>query len=231
MATYSYTPAAVGSATGWTLRGDTTAAGAAASIVDTGSGLLALWFRSTVSNASWGAAWRSSGNPAEFADGEVYAKLMHNTGDGSRLGRMSLAMRWNSATGSNALGTFYGTRTALGQTAANEMQGLQYGQNNATEIINTALGNSPITSATGVVFHVLTKCSGSTISFKFWKDGTSEPSYTNASEGTITAAGETGFQFLTYSNVYVFYVGVGTSGDSAPRGSSRLLPKLLQLQS
>ena len=178
-------------------------------VVDAGDGTYVLRSVGSTYGPTISAALSGAGTPGVFANGEIYVKL--KMGDYAIL---SAQIRNGGTASSSAAATYY-SAALDGRGSGNIRLKNTALQANAfirdTEILTKG-------SAVGVFLHLMVKASGTTISLKMWKDGESEPSYSTYTDSKLTS----GYAALMTGNGTsdIYFVGVGTGADAAPRSAS-----------
>lgn len=216
MTTHSYTPSVgeVGGApSGWATAGGN--GGISYTVVDAGSGRYAIRFSGgTVNTSSVALQWTSNGNPAPFADGEIYVRFRHRgAGVNPAIGAY---LRASGANPSYEAGGFsaYWVRARLVGT---DLGGMHREYNDGVGPVFESDFVS-LSAASNVDLHLVLKTVGNNIQFKLWKEGDPEPEFTTRTDPTVTASASPRIFALNEADTDVYFVGVGTGGDAAPRG-------------
>jgi hypothetical protein len=216
MAQYSSTPLAseVGSyPAGWV---DVSAAnfwefGGAIAVVASDSGRYAM----RISGGNFGGSiemrWNGAGAPPAFADGEMYVRFRHRTDVSSELGLAGRAAN-NYASGS------FSAYWVRGRASGTSVLGRYREYNSAS--FSGENDWTTVASAVGVDCHLMLKMTGSSIQYKLWKEGDTEPAYSTTTDSTLTAGQRLMLFGGNQMNTDIYFVGVGTEGDPAPRGGA-----------
>jgi len=221
MATYSYTPSVgeVGDPPdGFTWAGGSGTT-AAYTVVDAGSGRYAVRFTGGDFAATQALAWDGNGNPPAFADGEVYMRLRLRSDTGNEIGLFLRAAGANPNWTSGTFTAYWNRVRANGTSALCRYREYDSG-GVASEIDSASPAWGTLTSAIDVDLHLMLKCDGTTISFKAWKEGDTEPGYSTTTDSTNSTASLLRLHFSNTQDTDVYFIGVGTGGDAAPRGGA-----------
>lgn len=212
MAQFTWEPllADVGSApsNGMTIGGQSD--GAAVTVVDAGGGVPALNFLGGAGTRRRRVSWTGASGPGSFTDGETYC-LFTSVADGGVING-GPAVRLPGDTSSSCAS--YYLRTEVGTTTTGRVAELNSSSTNTNHLTT---GNSPIAATNGDLMHAIIRVQGDQVSGKIWKDGDAEPAFTGPVTDTSLTAGYAGFLVYSVPNTNIFFIGVGTGTDSAPR--------------
>lgn len=183
------------------------------SIVDTGGGVYALHYLGTTGSQQNGFYWTDAAGPGTFTDGEIYVRIRLL---GTTVSRFGPVLRWGGTGSSTLFYTRYNARIVHNTTSGQTELKRQCFAGAATPVFDTKLYDVP-NGQTNLDLHVCMRLQGTTLSLKAWKDGDTEPAYTDHETADVADAGYAGFLFQTSGEAYIYQMGVGTGTDAAPR--------------
>lgn len=215
MAQFSYAPslADVGNAPpGMTIGGQ--ADGATVTVIDAGGGVPAIQFLGGAGTRRRRISWTDVAGPGSFADGETYCRFLSAADGGVINGGPAIRTPGDTST---SCASYY-LRTEVGvSTTTGRVSELNSSSTN-TNFAST--DNSPIPATNGDLMHAIIRVQGDQVSGKIWKDGDAEPAFTGPFTDPSLTAGYAGFIVYSVPNTQIFFIGVGTGTDSAPRSAA-----------